>query len=162
LDNSLPDDIWAELPLSHPQRNMKVMLDEFNITRRDVKCLCEHECAHGILWQQVLFPASATEKWRDPNFRLMQANETNSKYLQNLHCLTTSNAEDEAQAIALIMQRAVTERKTASLITPDRNLAQRVSARLARVDLHVNDTAGQSLMQSPAGRWLRLLLQAFM
>ncbi len=159
LDSSLPDDIWEELPGGHPQRNLKNMLDHFGITRRDVKPLCEHERDHSILWQQVLFPAEATEKWREDTFRLIKAGEINSKYIQNLHCVTADNAEEEAQAVALVMQRAAAENQTAALITPDRRLAQRTAARLARAGIEVNDTAGQSLDQSLPGRWLRMLLQ---
>lgn len=161
LDHAMPDDIWDELPLSHSQSNLKHMLDEFGLTRRDVKSLCDHECDHGVLWQQVLFPAEATAHWREDNNRLIKAGETNSRYLKNLHSYTAPDAENEARAIALIMQRAAAEQKTAALITPDRNLAQRTESWLARADIHVNDTAGQSLDRSLPGRWMRMLLKSW-
>lgn len=159
LDNTLPDDIWDALPESHPQWNLKNMLTDFGITRAEVTSLCDHECDHGVLWQQVLFPAEATARWREDEYRLIKAGETNSKYLQNLHCVTAASAEEEAQAIALVMQRAAAEKQSAVLVTPDRRLAQRTAARLKRAGIEVNDTAGQGLDQSLPGRWLRMLMQ---
>ncbi|HRJ12380.1 MAG TPA: double-strand break repair protein AddB, partial [Alphaproteobacteria bacterium] len=35
LDTNLPDDIWAELPESHPEKNLKNLLDDFGLTRGD-------------------------------------------------------------------------------------------------------------------------------
>jgi ATP-dependent helicase/nuclease subunit B len=61
----------------------------------------------------------------------------------------------EAQAIALAMREALeTPGKTAALVTPDRALAQRVSALLARWDIAADDSAGRPLSQTPAGTLL--------
>lgn len=161
LDQDLPDAVWDALPDGHPQHHLKHLLDEFELSRRDVAPLCEHKCDHGILWQRVLLPAAFTQEWRT-NYRLIQANETDSRYLQNLRCFTAANGEEEARAIALIMQRAAADKKTAALITPDRKLAQRTAAKLSGLGITVNDTAGQALDQLPAGRWLRLVLRCWL
>lgn len=160
LDTQLPDDVWDALPDAHPQHHLKNLLDKFELSRRDVTALCEHECDHGVLWQRVLLPAAFTEKWRT-HYRLIQANETDSRYLKNLRCFTAREGEEEAQAIALIMQRAAADKKTAALITPDRALARRTAAKLSGFGITVNDTAGQALDQSPVGRWLRLVLRCW-
>ena len=50
--------------------------------------------------------------------------------------------------------------KTAALITPDPSIARRVSAELARWGVEVEDSAGRTLGQSPAGALARLVLEA--
>ena len=50
--------------------------------------------------------------------------------------------------------------KTAALITPDPSIARRVSAELARWGVEVEDSAGRTLGQSPAGALARLILDA--
>jgi ATP-dependent helicase/nuclease subunit B len=61
----------------------------------------------------------------------------------------------EAQAIALALREALeTPGKTAALITPDRQLAGRVSALLARWGIAADDSAGKALSATPAGTLL--------
>src|SRR5258708_2359248 len=56
----------------------------------------------------------------------------------------------EAQAIALILREALeTPGKTAALITPDRQLAARVSALLERWGIEADDSAGKPLSETP-------------
>jgi ATP-dependent helicase/nuclease subunit B len=61
----------------------------------------------------------------------------------------------EAQAIALALREALeTPGKTAALVTPDRQLAARVSALLARWGIEADDSAGKPLSATPAGTLL--------
>ena len=58
----------------------------------------------------------------------------------------------EAQAIALALREALeTPGKTAALVTPDRQLAARVSALLARWGIEADDSAGKPLSQTAPG-----------
>ena len=50
--------------------------------------------------------------------------------------------------------------RTAALVTPDRALAARVTAELARWGLAVEDSAGIPLSDTPAGRLARLAAEA--
>lgn len=61
----------------------------------------------------------------------------------------------EALAIALRLRRAAEEGQRAALITPDRMLTRRVAAALDRWDIVPDDSAGQPLILSPPGRFLR-------
>src|SRR3546814_21137993 len=66
----------------------------------------------------------------------------------------------EAQGIALLMREAIeTPGRTAALVTPDRTLAERVAAALARWDIRVDDSAGQPLSRTPPGALLLLLAE---
>jgi ATP-dependent helicase/nuclease subunit B len=65
------------------------------------------------------------------------------------------DAGAEAQAIALALREALeTPAKTAALVTPDRQLAARVSALLARWGIDADDSAGRPLSKTPAGTLL--------
>ena len=55
--------------------------------------------------------------------------------------LECPSPEEETGVIALIM-REVLRGKTAALITPDRDLARRVSAQLHQWDIEIDDSAG--------------------
>ena len=58
----------------------------------------------------------------------------------------------EAQAIALTLREALeTPGKTAALVTPDRQLATRVSALLARWGIEADDSAGKALVRDTGG-----------
>jgi ATP-dependent helicase/nuclease subunit B len=61
----------------------------------------------------------------------------------------------EAQAIALALREALeTPGKTAALVTPDRQLAGRVSALLRRWGIEADDSAGEPLSKAAAGTLL--------
>jgi ATP-dependent helicase/nuclease subunit B len=67
----------------------------------------------------------------------------------------------EAQAIALALREALEmSGKTAALVTPDRQLAGRVSALLRRWGIQADDSAGKPLSQAPAGTLLLAIASA--
>src|SRR6185503_15549889 len=68
---------------------------------------------------------------------------------------------EEAQAVALALREALEEPgRTAALVTPDRNLARRVSAHLRRWGIEADDSAGRPLSQTPPGTLLLALASA--
>jgi ATP-dependent helicase/nuclease subunit B len=78
--------------------------------------------------------------------------------LAGLHWLAAPDAQTEAAAIALTLREAL-ERPgaRAALVTPDRDLARRVSAELIRHGILADDSAGEPLAETPTGAFLRLL-----
>ena len=75
--------------------------------------------------------------------------------------IEAANAEEEALAIAVALREAVeTPDKTAALVTPDRALARRVLAALARWNVPVDDSGGDALADTPAGVFARLAAEA--
>ena len=72
-----------------------------------------------------------------------------------------ANAEEEALAIAVALREAMeTAGKTAALITPDRELARRVLAALERWHIAADDSGGDALPDTSAGRFARLATEA--
>ncbi|HYF08365.1 MAG TPA: double-strand break repair protein AddB, partial [Acetobacteraceae bacterium] len=77
---------------------------------------------------------------------------------QGLKLLRAADAQQEAVATALTL-RAALERPgaRAALVTPDRTLARRVAAELARHGITADDSAGEPLAITPAAAFLRLV-----
>jgi ATP-dependent helicase/nuclease subunit B len=80
--------------------------------------------------------------------------------LAGLQYLAAPDAQAEAAAIALTLREALElPGARAALVTPDRDLARRVSAALIRHGILADDSAGEPLGETPTGAFLRLLAQ---
>lgn len=78
--------------------------------------------------------------------------------LEGLSLLAAPDAQAEAVAIALTLREALEDPAArAALVTPDRDLARRVSAELARHGIACDDSAGEPLGETAAGAFLRLI-----
>jgi ATP-dependent helicase/nuclease subunit B len=170
LDTDLDEDAWrtiggvrdalgkfAEHPASnHPQYAMHALLQRFGIKRSDVDSLTPQAAGgRDLLASELMRPSSATEKWHD---RLKQP-AVAAKIaggMTNLAVVEAPNPEMEALAIAIAMREARHLDKSAALVTPDRALARRVMAALARWDLAFDDSGGDVLMETSAGTFARL------
>lgn len=107
------------------------------------------------LLARALRPAEGIAAWR------VREPERWGRALAGLSRLAAPDAQAEAAAIALTLRQAIEEKGTsAALVTPDRDLARRVSAELARHGVTADDSAGQPLAATPAGAFLRLLCRA--
>jgi ATP-dependent helicase/nuclease subunit B len=110
----------------------------------------ERESRAATLWRALL-PASALSLWRAPF----------APEIGGLHRLEPADQQEEAVAIALALRDALeTAHARAALVTPDRQLAVRVAAELARFGVIVDDSAGEALAQTPPAAFLRLIAQA--
>ena len=73
--------------------------------------------------------------------------------LSGVRTMETAHPEEEAQAVAVLIRQALAEpERRVALVTPDRALAVRVVAHLARWNIAADDSAGRPLPQTPAGR----------
>jgi len=172
LDTALDDDSWKliagndedkthdGLPAAgHAQLAMHALLDRIGITRADVRPLAPTDGSEALA-SEALRPAATTELWqkrlRDKDFDSAAA-----RALDRLSLIEAANSEDEALAIAVAMREALdTKDKTVALVTPDRALARRVAAALARWDVKVDDSGGDALADTNAGLFARLAAQA--
>jgi ATP-dependent helicase/nuclease subunit B len=101
---------------------------------------------------EAMRPSATTEAWRAlPPF----AADT----LDGIERYDCASAHEEALTIALLLRRKLeTPGATAALVTPDRDLARRVAAELARWGIAIDDSAGVPLNRTPPGVFLRLVL----
>ena len=170
LDMHLDDASWALIAgnaddkthdgapaAGHAQFAMHALLDRLRINRSDVKQLAPAQ-QRELLVSEALRPAATTERWSVRQKDFAAATE---KALASLTMIEAANAEEEALAIAVALREALeTKNKTAALVTPDRTLARRVAAALARWQVAVDDSAGYSLADTPAGVFARLAAEA--
>jgi ATP-dependent helicase/nuclease subunit B len=141
---------------SHPQYAMHALLERFGISRDDVEILGA-PAAYGreVLLSEAMRPSNATAQWHD---RLKQPEiaEHIADSMTNLAVIEAPNPETEALSIAIAMREAAHLQKSAALVTPDRALARRVMAALARWNLDFDDTGGDVLLETSAGTFARL------
>ncbi|WP_338092746.1 double-strand break repair protein AddB [Allostella humosa] len=113
---------------------------------------------------EALRPAAATEVWTRDDWRQAARLEPAAMYaaMAGIARIDCAGAHEEAGAIALLLRETLeAPGRTAALVTPDRNLARRVAAELARWGIAVDDSAGTPLDTTPPGTFLRLLADAF-
>ncbi len=142
---------------SHPQYGLKQLLGEIGVTRESVAELAPPGAfaARGKLLSEMMRPAETTELWST------RALPDPAPALDGLAVLVARNDREEALAIAFALRQAIEDPGvTAALVTPDRDLARRVSAELARWDILADDSAGASLAETPPGIFARLFAEA--
>jgi inactivated superfamily I helicase/RecB family exonuclease len=156
LDMVMDDEAWAALEPCHAQAGLARLLAELDATREDVQ-VWPGGAPQAVprsrfpLLSRVLLPSDALHDWLDP--------ETVS--LEGLSRLDAADQQQEAQAIALVLREALeTPGAQAALVTPDRELAARVSAALLRYGVVADDSAGEKLAETPPAVFLRLLVHA--
>ncbi len=108
---------------------------------------------------EAMRPAETTHLWRERAALL--GSDDSEAALSGIDVVEASDDREEALAIAVALREALeTPGRTAALVTPDRSLAERVAAELARWDVAVEDSAGQALHRSPTGTLARLVAEA--
>ncbi|MCP4395388.1 MAG: double-strand break repair protein AddB [Alphaproteobacteria bacterium] len=164
LDTLLDDESWNKLDETHPQFNIANLLKHMNIERNQVKDWTSH---HPIpkeitattserlrIISETMRPSNSTEKWLD----MEKIPEDAIKDVRKITCQTI---QEEALTIAVILREVLeTPAKTAALITPDRELARRVSSEMKRWGINIDDSAGVPLHLSSVGIFLRLCADA--
>ena len=163
LDTDLDEESWrliagddggAHPPtapaVEHPQFAMHALLRRIGIGRDQVTVLAARpSCPRERYVSEALRPAASSERWQD----IARSGFPVQAALQSLCVIEAANAEEEALAIAIALREALEEQKTAALITPDRALARRVLAALGRWNVPADDSGGDALFATPAGRF---------
>jgi len=173
LDTDLDDESWATIggvgddetdPVhGHPQASLRRLIDRhLRISRSAVTILGdlpEQARARNHLLSETLRPADTTHRWAliAPEDRLAMSRSG----CEGITIIEAMDEREEAFAIAIALRETLVHPdKTAALVTPDRALAARVTAELARWGLGVEDSAGIPLSDTPAGRLARLTADA--
>lgn len=166
LDEGLADDAWAQVGEQHPQGAMKRLLARAGIDRGQVALWVADADTRGRWRRRVineaLRPPETTKDWREVIAALREENPHALEQGLDGLSVTPARTEEEAASIcALLLREALeTPGKTASLVTPDRALARRVSARLARWGIAADSSAGAPLAQFSSGVMLALVARA--
>jgi ATP-dependent helicase/nuclease subunit B len=143
---------------SHPQYALKRLLDGMSATRDDVaqwRWGSEHDAraVRGRNISNAMLPPRLTSRWRDL--------KTADRSLAGVEALEVATPGEEAQTIVIALREALeTPERTAALVTPDRQLATRVSAHLRRWGIEADDSAGQPLSRLLPGTLLIAMAEA--
>lgn len=171
LDRDMPPEAWKEVSQapSHPQFTLARTLASLGKARGDVaswpgaETQASHANARRRLIHEALAPADRTADWTD-RLAAMAPNADTARFvceaLRGLSLVETTDDTDEALAAALLLRETLeTPDQTAALVTPDAGLARHVSALLRQWDVQVAPSAGQSLLQTPAGSFACLVME---
>ena len=174
LDLELDDKAWAAVGEQHPQGAMKRLLTRHDLSRDDVRPWPAGAEDHAGEWRgrwrrrlinEALRPADETADWRDQIRKIRdettQDEDPIALGLDGLAVIAGRGEEDTANLAALLLREALeTPGKTCALVTPDRDLARRVSAKLARWGLAADSSAGTPLSHCPIGVLVGLVARA--
>ncbi len=158
LDQVMDDESWTSVAAQHPQYALKQFIAELGVERLAIPRLGEKSGARAWLASELMRPSDVADKWQ---VTLAGKRDAVQAGLENVVLLEARDKNEEAAIIALIMRREL-EKPTGdiALVTPDRDLARRVKAALARWNIHVDDSAGEPLIRFGAAAFLVLLMDA--
>lgn len=162
LDRSLDEPAWSAVAgePGHPQFGLNQLLKRLGVERDRVLDWenCSSNEQREMLLSQALRPAPTTDEWYRAARGPLEGFE---RGIDGLSVVEAVDEEEEAQAISLILRQALeTPAQSVVLATPNRALARRVRAEMARFEIAVDDSAGQPLASTPAGRFLCLIADA--
>ncbi|GHE69098.1 double-strand break repair protein AddB [Camelimonas fluminis] len=151
-----------ETAFSHPQAMMARLLKVIGVSRHEVTPLGAPPpgaVARRRLLSEALRPASTTELWAGPGRRPDATSVAAA--LDGVALVEAADEREEALAAAIAIREMLEQPEaTVALITPDRDLAERVCADLKRWGVEADDSAGSPLARTGAGRFARLAAEA--
>jgi double-strand break repair protein AddB len=158
FDPALADEVWGGIGDEHPWAGHKRLLERLGLRASDVAWWTDDATAGSPrrrLIAQALRPAPVTDRWRAALPALRREIEAAA---EGLSILEAPDPRREALAVAAALREAIeTPGARAALVTPDRDLARRVAANLARWRIIPDDSAGRPLALTPPGVFLRLV-----
>ena len=148
-------------PSGHSQYAMVRTLAQLGFAPDEVKELAPkniHNRTKIIRYSMALIDESANwaEQRKQEKFNQVVIEQA----IKNVSIIEAPNDEIQARSIAMACIETLAKNKSVGIISPDQNLARRIKAELLRFDIILDDSAGTPLFQTPAGRFIRLILAA--
>lgn len=164
FDHDMPGAIWEAMDDAltsedHPQFRYRRLMDLLGAGPADFRPWrggAPVDGARNRVISLALRPAPVTDQWLVEGQDLPDLTGA----MAGVTLVEAPGPREEASAIALAIRAAVEKGQKAALITPDRQLARRVAAALARWEIVADDPAGSPLALSAPGRFLRLVAEA--
>ncbi|MEM9234452.1 MAG: double-strand break repair protein AddB, partial [Pseudomonadota bacterium] len=164
LDPTLDDTAWEAIEAPHPQAIFRDWLhaDLNELPRSEVVPWTEEKDqlqSRRQFLSLALRPANATDSWYEGFTHLKSSGDLEAA-CEGLSLQSADTPDEEASLIALLLREALeTPHETAMLVTPDRDLARRVCAKLRAWNVDVDDTGGIPLGGTFRGTFLRAVAQ---
>ncbi len=140
---------------THPFFHLKQLFDRMAIRRDELEYFPgTMPSASHISAERVFDSPERVMGWSD----LANAQKT----LPKARVMVCADSAEEALAIAILIRQALEKpERQIALVTPDRELARRVTAQLRRWDIFIDDSAGQPLLDEPSATLLLGLAACF-
>lgn len=151
LDHDMDEASWEALDPSHPQYGLRELLSALGRARSDVAEWpgVAGGSARHFLITELMRPAETSDSWVKPE-------PASLEHVTRADCATP---HQEALVVALALRSVLdTPARTAALVTPDRELARRVTAELKRWQIDIDDSAGAALADTPPATLLHALI----
>ncbi|UJW75487.1 double-strand break repair protein AddB [Rhizobium sp. SL42] len=179
LDTNMPDRDWAKLDdraaldilpnpavRGHPQYGLAHLLNRIGISRDEVQLLAAADDAlsdRAEILSRAMAPAEATDGWKA--WRDGFATDRLTDAFRDVALIEAANEREEATAIAIALRLGLEQpgsdnESRVALITPDRALARRVMAELARFGIQADDSAGTPLTGTQQAMLTQVLVEA--
>lgn len=180
LDGTMPPEDWLKVGLEpeagrpaepasrgHPQYGLFRLLRRLNVDRSEVGSLGTVDAAladRAEILSRAMAPAGATDGWQAWRSAFGDA-RIHSAFAEVL-LIEAANEREEATSIAIALRLGLEKpgsnggESRVALITPDRALARRVTAELARFGVVADDSAGTPFSATQQGVLTQLMLEA--
>lgn len=180
LDTTMPPEDWLKVGLEpepgrpaepasrgHPQYGLFRLLRHLKVDRSEVEPLGTADdvlADRAEILSRALAPAASTDGWQA--WRAGFGDDRLHRAFAEVTLIEAANEREEATAIAIALRLALEEpgadggESRVALITPDRALARRVTAELARFGIIADDSAGTPFSATQQGILTQLLLEA--
>lgn len=162
FDFDLPPTVWEVISKSaaedHPQYRFARLCQTLDVVAGSVEPWVQSASGRprNLLMSLALRPAPVSDQWVVEGPALGPLGPAT----EGLSLIEAPSQRIEALAIALALRDAIGRGETAAVVTPDRRLTRTIAAELDRWGLIPDDSAGEPLAQSTAGRLLRLTAEA--
>ncbi len=149
-ENSLASAIRHE---GHPQFHLKLLLDRIGFQRSEIGQLSPNSKSCCFSIADIFCVPDQTAGW-------MHLPKTRKK-MPNLRQMVAEDSAEEAVAIAILVRKALDNKgRRIAIVTPDRELALRVSTQLKRWGVDANDSAGSALLKTASGTLFKAVIFA--
>ena len=164
LDLDAPPHVWDAVDEPHPQSGLKALLESLDISRAAIRRWPEAGTPSTAIRERTSFmtmalrPAGASDDWRAWAQSAKADPDALAAGLAEVQLIEARDEDFEAAAVALKMRETLESTTgTAMLVTPDRDLARRVSVKMRRWGVVVDDSGGVPFANTPCGTYLRLI-----
>lgn len=158
LDVVCDESVWEAVDPTHPQYQLKRLLERLGAARRDVALLDDtavmpmhpHAGQRARDLLDACCPAECTDGWHERAGGSVPV-------FERIDC---AHEREEAEVIALLLRETAQAGGSAALITHDQTLMRRVTSVLAHQGIAADSAVGQPASGMPLIGWLTLVVQA--
>lgn len=156
LDTEIDESSWQAMDESHPQWQLKQLLNRIGVSREAVTAWdgTEHARIRQIAGREIMRPSEAISGWDSLPREAAEG-------IADLRLLSCRDPLQEARMIALLLRyHGETPERRITVVTPDRELARLIKLAAYRHGITLDDSGGDPLLATGPGMVFQLLAEA--